>query len=189
MSHYPLLVIGEDPDAQLAPYSEHLDVEPYLDSVEGEWKDALIKATEYVTEHSGAYTKNWGPGEFLDSYYGVGYWTPVKGTGGFEHWSRYNPLSKWDWYVTGGRWEGFLRTRDGRAVNECTLGDLDLGEGFADRLPHAVLRNGGWVETGRMGWFGVVLDRTDDGEWERQVRAALEGLPPETRITNIDCHI
>ena len=40
--------------------------------------------------------------------------------------STYNPDSKWDWYVVGGRWSGELRKKDGTPVDEGYAKDLDF---------------------------------------------------------------
>lgn len=53
----------------------------------------------------------------------------------------------------------------------------------------AVLKDGQWCERGEMGWFGVVHDEKDEGAWEREFHALVEGLSPDTRITIVDCHI
>lgn len=39
---------------------------------------------------------------------------------------RTNPNSKWDWYSLGGRWDGFLRTKNGKNVNHARIGDIDI---------------------------------------------------------------
>lgn len=38
---------------------------------------------------------------------------------------RTNPNDRWDWYEVGGRWEGYIRTKDGRDVNQARIGDID----------------------------------------------------------------
>lgn len=198
MSHFPLLVIGPDHEGLLHPFDENRAVTPYLESAE--WEAALQEARahyndpkaqkEIMPDHEPLDPAGWDDQQYLDAYYGPGYWTATMGAAkGFEHWSTYNPDSKWDWYEVGGRWAGLLRTRDGRDVNQCTAGELDL-DMLAERpLPHAYLLDGKWHEQGRMGWFGVVLDQKDEQWWAGEVRAALMGLDPATELTLIDCHI
>jgi hypothetical protein len=36
-----------------------------------------------------------------------------------------NPNARWDWYVTGGRWQGFLLLKDGTRADEAEKGDVD----------------------------------------------------------------
>lgn len=37
-----------------------------------------------------------------------------------------NPNGKWDWYVVGGRWDGFFLLKDGSYVNSAIKGDIDF---------------------------------------------------------------
>lgn len=187
MSHFPVIVAGDDVAGQLQPFDEDITVEPYLDSVEGEWAEELRKAKEF---HAGqpdpTDTEGWTDQDFLDSWSGEGVWRPSGGPEGFERWSTYNPAAKWDWWVVGGRWDPYFTTRDGRKVNECLAGDLDLD---AVEVPHALLIDGEWTEAGRMGWFGIVLSPVDGDAWVAEVRDALAALDPQTRLTAVDAHI
>lgn len=45
-------------------------------------------------------------------------------------WSTYNPKSKWDWWVIGGRWDGSLPLKDGTYENIAKVGDVDFGIDF-----------------------------------------------------------
>lgn len=38
----------------------------------------------------------------------------------------YNPNAKWDWWVEGGRWDGFLVDKNGKRGNRCLVKDLDF---------------------------------------------------------------
>lgn len=185
MSHFTVIVAGDDVDAALAPFDEDISVEPYLASVEGEWKEAVQTAREWVDQQP-TDRRDWTDQDYLDAYYNEGEWKPARDGEGFERWSTYNPQAHWDWYVVGGRWENTLPTRYGGRVNECVAGDLDL-----DLLetPHALLVDGEWTEQGRMGWFGIVVSPVDEDAWAKQVTAALSSLPLQTKLTLVDCHI
>ena len=37
-----------------------------------------------------------------------------------------NPNAKWDWWVEGGRWDGWLMTKDGKHCNRCKVKELDF---------------------------------------------------------------
>lgn len=191
MSHYPIIITGDGVAAQLEPYNENTPVAPYLDSVDGEWQKGLAEAKEWfaspqATKKAGA---DWTDRRYLDEFFGLGYWTPAKEGEGYEHWSTYNPRSKWDWHEVGGRWSGMLHTRHGRHVNTCTAGELDVDATLSEGGPHALLHEGEWLEAGRMGWFGVVLDQKMESDWTAEVRKVLEGLDPDTPLTLVDCHI
>lgn len=103
MSHATVMVLGPKDEAELAeamaPFNEEIQVEPYFDAVtwlldqreEGESLEAFAARKnaewEYDPDDDGALLVRDG----------------VLGT-----MSTYNPLSKWDWYVVGGRWRGKL---------------------------------------------------------------------------------
>ncbi|UGY15215.1 zinc finger-like domain-containing protein [Bradyrhizobium septentrionale] len=53
----------------------------------------------------------------------------------------------------------------------------------------AVVKDGQWYERGEMGWFGCVADEKDSEQWSREFAALLDGLPPETWLAVVDCHI
>lgn len=189
MSHYPIIIIGDGVDAQLEPFNENTPVAPYLDSVDGEWQKVLADAKAHYAAQDDFDATGFTDKQYLDEFCGIGYWTPSEAHDGFEHWSTYNPRSRWDWWVTGGRWEGFLKTRDGREVNGCVASELDVDATLADGAPHALLHDGEWLEAGRMGWFGVVLDKKAEEAWTAEVRAVLAGLDPDTPLTLVDAHI
>jgi len=55
--------------------------------------------------------------------------------------------------------------------------------------PFALLKDGKWYERGSMGWWGAVSDEKDRDSWDREVKKLLEGLPEDTLLTAVDCHI
>jgi hypothetical protein len=52
-----------------------------------------------------------------------------------------------------------------------------------------VLKDGNWHERGSMGWWGMVSDEKDRNQWTREFGTLLDGLPPETWLAVVDCHI
>ena len=56
-------------------------------------------------------------------------------------------------------------------------------------VPHAIVHEGKWLESGEMGWWGVVHNEKDPAEWNRVFRALWESLPDDTMVTLVDCHI
>lgn len=94
MSHFTVMVIGEDIDSQLYPYDGQTEDQAYL-----EFKEAdLSNADEEFAKHGEEGETKEG---FMASWYGYdveldkyGYW--------------HNPNAKWDWYQIGGRWAGSL---------------------------------------------------------------------------------
>lgn len=79
-------------------------------------------------------------------------------------------------------WDGlddFLAPReqfvsDARATSCCT---------------YALLYKGEWSARGEMGWFGCSNDKIDDADWRRLFNELLDGLPADTKLTVVDCHI
>lgn len=53
----------------------------------------------------------------------------------------------------------------------------------------AILYKGEWTERGSMGWFGCVSGEMDEGKWHRMFASLIDGLPGDTMLTVVDCHI
>jgi hypothetical protein len=53
----------------------------------------------------------------------------------------------------------------------------------------AVLYKGEWTERGRMGWWACVSDEMDENKWYELYASLLDGLPDDTLLTVVDCHI
>jgi hypothetical protein len=134
MSHFTVLVIGDNPEDQLAPYDENIEVDDYVqDIVTEEEKQRFLNF--YVgdkKELSSDIT-------FEDAYdlkgedwNGMG-WQKDSDGNWYKH-STYNPNSKWDWYSLGGRWSGYLRLKNGA--------NGEIGRpGVFDNVPES-----GWVD-------------------------------------------
>lgn len=124
MSHYTLLVIGEDVEGQLAPFDENISVAPYRrywdsDDIE-RWEGILSKddgerpvltpAGEKATleEIAAVYNERYREDDdevFVDN-------------GGIYEMTSYNPQSRWDWYQIGGRWQGYFAVRRWSSCDE-----------------------------------------------------------------------
>ena len=91
----------------------------------------------------------------------------------------YNPKSKWDWWVIGGRWHGYF---DGKDV--AWVRDTD-----PEQCPFAIVTpDGEWHEKGEMGWFGVVSEEKSGEEW-RATRDAIYAECLHHVVVGVDCHI
>jgi len=53
----------------------------------------------------------------------------------------------------------------------------------------AVVKDGQWYEKGRMGWWACVADEKDEEKWTSEFNALIAGLPDDTLLTIVDCHI
>ncbi len=56
-------------------------------------------------------------------------------------------------------------------------------------VQHAFIRDKTWVEQGEMGWFGVSHDDVSASQWAKRFNEMLDGLPDDTLLTVVDCHI
>lgn len=138
MSHFTVMVIGAEPEKQLAPFNENLEVPRYVkytkeqliaygkDNIqkykEGPYARFLsdpqkYKASTKNESHINYLEKefpkrlNWTDEEIYT--YEIGFYeTEEIGSNG-EVYSTYNPKSKWDWYELGGRWSGMISLKDG----------------------------------------------------------------------------
>lgn len=237
MSHFAVLVIGDDVEGQLRPYQENnmgdcpgefLEFHDIEDEYRKKYETecgSMVKlasgelvcaydnrfrnpdflngphwvypegAVEVQVPHSARYPTF---EEFMREYCGDGGRDPSKGRYGY--WE--NPNSKWDWYLVGGRWTGFFKLKDGANGShgepglmtdppEAGTADIvklgDLAE--PPRRTFAVVKDGKWYERGRMGWWAMVSDEKAEEAWESEFHNLLDGLPEDTTLTIVDCHI
>ena len=134
MSHFVMIVLGDNHKAQLAPFDEDITVEAYerecycLSARASQYRNQGLKdlgldiddlresfekipALERPTwqEHVKSYVE---AGEKLTAEFEGGAnpdCEECKGSGKDE--TTYNPKSKWDWYQVGGRWTGFFKAK------------------------------------------------------------------------------
>jgi len=125
-----------------------------------------------------------------------------KGTGIYK--TTYNPDSKWDWWVIGGRFNGVIRAEhrssaDGFNFDEeyqkleeniTSVEDyVEQIEKNKTQLPFAIVTpDGEWYEEGNMGWFAVVSNKNK--KWEDDAIDILkEYSGKDYAIVGIDLHI
>lgn len=121
MSHYTVAVITDKLNKigeMLAPYSENMEVEPYVD----ETKEAIINSAK---ERKERVLQRKEKGEELDKYdieylnantdeelYKLQIYENESYDKNGNHLTTYNPNSKWDWYEIGGRWNKILLVKE-----------------------------------------------------------------------------
>ena len=132
MSHFIGLCFGEYWESNLDRYDENMEVEPYIrytkDEVIDEVKRRHVQNYEYALEALKKKDLDSESYEYfqkvLDKGLFISYedaWEEAK-KWGYEIdsdenlLSTYNPDSKWDWWVVGGRWSGYLVLKE-RAEN------------------------------------------------------------------------
>lgn len=198
MSHFTVLVIGDDPEDQLAPYSEDIRVNEYDRGPVGE--EELRQFVEYYESGGDAKKLYAERGEDWNG----GRWR-VAEDGEFHEYSTYNPISKWDWYRLGGWWTGFFKLKEGAFgrlgergiftddpkagwVDQTLKRCIDFDEKY-DYRTFAVVKDGKWYERGEMGWWALVSNEKSEEDWDREFKALLESVPDDTLLSLYDCHI
>lgn len=119
MSHFSVMVMTTDDSLSVSEL-----LEPYY---EGNTRAPWIKfsrqgAISYAREHYEEATKM--SDEDCWKYMADGY--DIKDREG-NLYSTANPDAKWDWWVEGGRWENYLRLKNGKCVTSAPIKDIDFG--------------------------------------------------------------
>ena len=103
MSHFIVMVIGDDPEEQLEEFDENLVVDEYetgavSDTDKQEMLDYYAGEGHIFSSFDECYKQfgeEWDGGRCRKDANGI-----------WQAYSTYNPNSKWDWYELGGRWSG-----------------------------------------------------------------------------------
>lgn len=125
MSHFTVLVIGDNPEKQLAPFHEFECTgynDEYVQDIDVT-AEVLREGLDYhgledrIVESESQVDKS-GPHKYGYAIMQNG--ELVKAV------NRTNPNAKWDWYSLGGRWQGHLQLKTGEAVDQARKGDVDF---------------------------------------------------------------
>ena len=180
MSHFTVLVVGDDIDEQLIPFEESPENgSPYLVFADREDEVKLKYETEKATRKVGADGKSYWPWEkevkdstedvkisfrqlyhtfeaFAEEYYG---YEKNSETERYGYW--HNPDAKWDWYAIGGRWSNFFKLKDGTYADSAKKKDIDFEvmkeEAYQKRLEE---------------WDSMI------GKYDEKMRETLYGIKP-----------
>lgn len=194
MSHFAVLVIGENPEEQLAPYHEFestgnddkyvqdvdMTEEVQLDADKSSLENALSDYDlQYVTVDD---EKNIDKeGEHKYRYAVVRDGKLVKAV------KRTNPNKKWDWYQLGGRFGGFSLKNGGICPFALKQNiDFDVDSCF---VTYAVIKDSKWYSKGDMGWFGISSNDVSDEDWNAKFWELVNSAPDTTLFSLFDCHI
>jgi hypothetical protein len=116
MSHFTVLVIGDNPEEQLAPYHEFectgLDDEHIIEiDITEDTKEDYKKHADDLQSFV-EFVEDWHGYKLSDEDRKYGY-IEKDDLGEFKVIRRTNPNAKWDWYQVGGRWTGFFKLKEG----------------------------------------------------------------------------
>lgn len=219
MSHFCGLVIltpeyEKELDDAIEKYSENIEMPEYLlREVSVEEKKNFVK---YYTGKKSYTKKSFEElyAEKGDEWNGNRWKKNEKDV--WQIYSTYNPDSKWDWWVLGGRWSNCIKTKKDEFVNECTLGEIDfkpypedcyedaenwkgepckrLKEEYKFHyakgdMPFCIIIDGVWYERGEMGWWAMVSNEKTTEAWESEIENLLASLPENSDVYNVDFHI
>ena len=104
-----------------------------------------------------------------------------------------NPNAKWDWYVNGGRWGGYIFNREGGKTDEELLTEVDWDKMFSndnedgyDHIPFCFVdAEGVWHEKGEMGWFAMVANEKKKDDWHTEVKDYIKSLMADDQADSI----
>lgn len=224
--------IGYTVERMLEPYSEHLSVTEYetdcfcigvLAHAEVEAKVNEKYDLEQLREQFHSLPKNkrtdkkWDEliaprmelrKQLLDAHPMKGKPNPncesCRGTG--TRISQYNPDSKWDWWVIGGRWDGWIHGPEREKVCRDKEGGFNFGDEHHQvknncrrvseipiddphYIPFSILTpENAWVASGDMGWWAIVSNEMPGEQWHQSVKAILAKYPEHLAVA-VDCHI
>ena len=162
MSHYTVLVIdsnGNDTvDEQLEPFAEYIEVNPYVtDHVsDEEWerfrnfytnKENCDKHPTVGFSYADAKLNKNKSNKDLYALYGESWnsnsWQLLE-DGDWVEMSTYNPKSKWDWYIIGGRWKGMLVAKNPALAEVGESGTFGNGPTVEDGVDQTTKGNIDW---------------------------------------------
>ena len=198
MSHFTVLIIGEDIEGKLAPYDENQEVTPYIDlkreELERERKE-MIEEAKNPPEGTSIDYSVYKDGMSLVEFVRLCHEQELDKDGNML--TTYNPDSKWDWYEIGGRWKGMLLGKTGIKTDQARLNQL-----HPDQKTHnpfdgvfftyaVITEDGTWHGMGEMGWWAQSSETEEERDewiktyWDRFIK----GLSGDTLLTVVDCHI
>jgi len=200
MSHFSVLVIGDDVAAQLQPFhefectgfdDEHVKEVSELIDIRKEIKKCRRDGEKHPIRTAIGYTL--GDERIVSSFEEVDRsgahkfgFAVVKGSRVVAAFNRTNPNKKWDWWTVGGRWSEWMIDQSGEFVTSCKFSDVNL-EAMKTAPPYAIVKDGKWYARGTMGFWGI--SRNEVGGWSETFAQILSTVDPNTTVTVVDCHI
>lgn len=145
MSHFTVLVIGNNPEQALAPYHEfectgiddryirEIDI---TEEVRGDVKEqGSVEESVIYNLGDDSIVSDESELDLADQHK-FGY-AIIRNGELIKAVRRTNPNAKWDWYCLGGRWDGFFLHKNGMLTNSLRKGDIDLAGMLSDKAIEA----------------------------------------------------
>lgn len=170
MSHFTVMVIGDDPETQLAPYHEYectgVDDEYVIDvdktdevnawleeaiwcgvnnegKLDYQYKKETCEKEDY-TEIREVTQREYAVLQGENEEQAVDDWFGYDKNEEGKYFQHTNPNSKWDWYQIGGRWSGFFKVKN---PGESMLGEKSWANADAElSQEHADVTNKGNID-------------------------------------------
>lgn len=214
MSHFIGLCFGYCWEENLEKYNENIRVEPYVEYTKEEAIDEVKldhahnyeKALEILSDPEISSELKLRSEKIIESGLFISWedaWKEAKKWGYIVDeeneclLSTYNPDSKWDWYVIGGRWDGYLPLIDPNSegnkvfVNTAVASDIDWDYMLKnDHIPFCyVTEDGEWCEFAKMGYWAITTDEKDPNDWNNEFKTYIKSLNKDCLVTAVDFHI
>lgn len=146
------------------------------------WEDHLMPYMSVYKQHEETLMADVKPEEDCDECHGTG-----------TYQSTYNPLSKWDWYSVGGRWDGHFEESGVTTIIRNVAFARELHSAayspfaiLSPREPFQKQHHDNWNQSGDMGWWGMVSNENDN--WEAIASEILNKYSACFAVL-VDCHI
>lgn len=157
MSHFTVIVIGDNPEDLLSKYDENLEFDEYFShTVSDEEKNKFIKyCNKKELDSNKSFSELY---EIYGEEWNNNVWREEDGEWGV--YTTYNPDSKWDWYQLGGRWTGYFKLKKGA---EGVIGDMGAfkregKKGYVDQLLKKDIDIKGMIKN-QVKEFGLLYDK------------------------------
>ena len=214
MSHFIGLCFGNYWQENLEKYDENIRVEPYVEYTKEEAIDEVKlnhahnyeKALEILSDPEISSEVRLRNEKIIESGLFISWedaWKEAKEWGYVVDeeneclLSTYNPDSKWDWYIVGGRWDGYLPLIDPDSegnkvfVNTAVSSDIDWDYMLKNNyIPFCyVTEDGKWCESAKMGYWAITTDKKDPNDWTNEFKTYVKSLDADCLVTAVDFHI
>lgn len=189
MSHFTVLIIGPDPDKQLAPFDEQREVEPHMAEC---WNCDGDPEYQPCAECKDV-------GKLMSTTNPDGKWDYWRIGGRYRGFLRLHPgadgqLSElaWEYKDFPGHDEDWTDRADQalRGAVDLSRIQAECWDGERPYRTYAVVAEGAWKGRGDMGWFGCSRnERMSDVEWCEWWDRLVGGMPDDMLLTVADCHV